>query len=293
MTRHDDLRSSLAAGLRSCGRGLRRRGRPVGGNGAGGRASHRAGAAHEYRAGRPAGLPRVAHPRRRALSGLARAARARAPWAPRPSGCCSPAPRPPRAAPASRPRSPRRPGCSGLDIDDGTATVDLTSEYEAGGGSLSMTARLAQVVYTLTEFDTVHRVRFRLDGRPVDVFSGEGIVLDRAVGRKEYDELMPLIALDRAVDLRRRLEPGRASPGPRTSSRRTSRFASSTATVRSSPATSPRRPAAPAAAARSRCELPYRSATEQAGTIVVSDDDADGDGRPQHSVAIPVRLASA
>ena len=39
--------------------------------------------------------------------------------------------------------------------------------------------------------------------------------------------------------------------------------------------------------------LPYRSAVAQNGTIVVSDDDADGDGRPQHSVAIPVRLAKA
>ena len=36
--------------------------------------------------------------------------------------------------------------------------------------------------------------------------------------------------------------------------------------------------------------LAYRSPVAQNGTIVVSDDDADGDGRPQHSVTIPVRL---
>ncbi len=47
-----------------------------------------------------------------------------------------------------------------------------------------MFARLAQVVYTLTEFDTVKDVRFMLDGEPVDVFSGEGILLEEPVGRQ-------------------------------------------------------------------------------------------------------------
>ena len=37
----------------------------------------------------------------------------------------------------------------GLILDDGIARVDLTSEYESGGGSASMTMRLAQVVCTL------------------------------------------------------------------------------------------------------------------------------------------------
>jgi Immunoglobulin-like domain of bacterial spore germination len=37
-------------------------------------------------------------------------------------------------------------------------------------------------------------------------------------------------------------------------------------------------------------KLAYRSPVAQNGTIVVSDDDADGDGQPQHSVTIPVWL---
>jgi hypothetical protein len=39
--------------------------------------------------------------------------------------------------------------------------------------------------------------------------------------------------------------------------------------------------------------LAYRSPKEQSGTIVVSDDDADGDGSPSHSVSIPVQLAQS
>lgn len=81
----------------------------------------------------------------------------------------------------------------GTTIDQGVATIDLSSEFESGGGSLSMSARLAQVVYTLTQFPTVSFVNFTLDGEPVEVFGGEGIVLDRPVGRKHFEELTPII----------------------------------------------------------------------------------------------------
>jgi spore germination protein GerM len=79
----------------------------------------------------------------------------------------------------------------GISIARGVATVDLTSEYQSGGGSLSMEVRLGQVVYTLTQFPTVRGVRFELDGAPVNVFSSEGIVLDHPVGRADYRDLRP------------------------------------------------------------------------------------------------------
>jgi Immunoglobulin-like domain of bacterial spore germination/Sporulation and spore germination len=47
----------------------------------------------------------------------------------------------------------------GVTVEDGIATVDLSAEYESGGGSLSMMMRLAQVVYTLTQFPSIKRVR--------------------------------------------------------------------------------------------------------------------------------------
>ena len=84
----------------------------------------------------------------------------------------------------------------GLNIEDGLATVDLSSEFESGGGSLSMQMRLAQVVFTLTQFPTVDAVAFRLDGEPVSVFSGEGIVLDGPVDRGDYADLLPAILVE-------------------------------------------------------------------------------------------------
>ncbi len=59
----------------------------------------------------------------------------------------------------------------------GTATVDLSENFDDGGGSASMTGRLAELTFTLTSFDTIDKVKIMLDGVPVDVFSSEGLVL--------------------------------------------------------------------------------------------------------------------
>ncbi len=78
-----------------------------------------------------------------------------------------------------------------LNIADGVARVDLSREFESGGGTLSLTMRLAQVVCTLDQFDTVDGVRFLLDGTLVDVFSGNGIVVDHPLGCADFPELQP------------------------------------------------------------------------------------------------------
>ncbi len=81
----------------------------------------------------------------------------------------------------------------GLSIAGGIATVNLSRTYEAGGGSLTMFNRLAQLTYTLTQFPTVHGVNLELDGKPVRVFSGEGIILDRPMTRDSYRDRLPPI----------------------------------------------------------------------------------------------------
>lgn len=84
----------------------------------------------------------------------------------------------------------------GVDIKNGIATVDLTKEYGSGGGSLSMMTRLAQVVFTLTQFPTVHGVEFMLDGKPINVLGGEGIIIDHPMTRADYEDLSPAILVE-------------------------------------------------------------------------------------------------
>ena len=85
----------------------------------------------------------------------------------------------------------------GLTIRNGVATVDLSGEFGAGGGTASSTYRLAQVVYTLTQFSTVDSVVFKVDGSVATVFGSEGIVLDGPQARVDYEEQLPAIFVDR------------------------------------------------------------------------------------------------
>ncbi len=84
----------------------------------------------------------------------------------------------------------------GLDIKNSVATVDLSKEYASGGEGLSMMTRLAQVVFTLTQFPGVQGVAFMLDGKPIDVLGGEGIIIDHPMTRADYEDLSPAILVE-------------------------------------------------------------------------------------------------
>lgn len=83
-----------------------------------------------------------------------------------------------------------------IAIEDDVAIVDLSGDFESGGGSLSMRSRLAQVVYTLTQFPTVDAVQFRLDGVDTDTFGGEGVTLDGPAERDDFEDVTPAIFVE-------------------------------------------------------------------------------------------------
>lgn len=86
---------------------------------------------------------------------------------------------------------------NGLTVDDGTATVDLSASFEEGGGTASMGMRLGQVTFTLTQFPTVQRVAFELDGKLVKVFSNEGLVISKPLTRADFEDIAPPIIVER------------------------------------------------------------------------------------------------
>jgi hypothetical protein len=180
----------------------------------------------------------------------------------------------------------------GIAIKKGVATVDLTSDYQSGGGSLSMQARLGQVVYTLTQFPTVRRVRFHLDGEPVNVFSGEGIVLDHPVGRKDYEDLLPVIAVESPVEGARVTSPLSVSGSANVfEANVTVKVLDENEHVLGKTFTT----ATCGTGCRGTYSVPvgFDVDREQRGTIVVSDDDAAGTGTPPHIVRVPVVLVPA
>ena len=178
----------------------------------------------------------------------------------------------------------------GIAIRNGLATVDLTSEYQSGGGANSMQRRLGQVVYTLTQFPTVQEVRFRLDGSPVNVFSSEGIVLDHPVGRSDYSNLVPAIVVDKpAVDAR--------VTSPVTVSGTADVFEGNVIVeildAKGKVVGKTFTTASCGTGCRGSYSVPvtYKVGNGQGGTVVVHDDDAAGTGTPPHSERVPVTLA--
>lgn len=83
----------------------------------------------------------------------------------------------------------------GLDISDGTATVDLSKEFVSGGGTMSMQVRTAQVVFTLTQFPSVNKVVFHIEGEEPEGLGGEGLPTTYT-SREEFDDILPRILVE-------------------------------------------------------------------------------------------------
>lgn len=177
----------------------------------------------------------------------------------------------------------------GIGIRDGVATIDLTSEYQSGGGEASMQTRLGQIVYTLTQFPTVQRVRFRLDGSPVNVFSSEGIVLDHPVGRSDYANLLPAIVVVEPT-------PDETVTSPVTVSGTANVFEANVSIEVLDAKGKVVGSGFTTATCGTGCrgtysvDIGFKVDKKQPGTIVVHDDDAAGTGKAPHEVRVPVTL---
>ena len=99
----------------------------------------------------------------------------------------------------------------GITLDGTVATVDLTGTFESGGGSASMLGRLAQLVYTATQFPTVDAVRLRLDGTPVESLGGEGVIVGAGLGRADTTGSLPAIFVDQPTWGGELASPGRVT----------------------------------------------------------------------------------
>ena len=100
---------------------------------------------------------------------------------------------------------------NGVEIEDGVATVDLSEEFDDGGGSAGMFMRLAQIVFTLTQFPSVTGVQFELDGDPVETFSVGGDRARRAAGPRRLRGPEPADPRREPGRRRRRHEPAAAA----------------------------------------------------------------------------------
>lgn len=84
----------------------------------------------------------------------------------------------------------------GLTVEDGVARINMSDEFDDGGGTLSMGLRMAELVHTLTQFGTVQRVSLRIDGKPVEMLGGEGILIAEPQTRAMWEDYSPAVLIE-------------------------------------------------------------------------------------------------
>lgn len=64
--------------------------------------------------------------------------------------------------------------------------VDLSKQFTTGGGSASMTGRLAQILYTASSLDPATKVWIAVEGKPLEFLGGEGVEVEQPLTRDNF-----------------------------------------------------------------------------------------------------------
>ena len=75
----------------------------------------------------------------------------------------------------------------GLSTDKDGVHLNLSEEFVSGGGSASMSSRLAQVIYTATSSSNSDRVWINVEGKPLENLGQEGLIISQPMTRKDFD----------------------------------------------------------------------------------------------------------
>lgn len=76
-------------------------------------------------------------------------------------------------------------------LEDGLLTVSLTADVTEGGGSASMRGRLEQLRWTLTRPTSVEALALEVEGEPLRVLGGEGLMVETRWRRPADDGGLP------------------------------------------------------------------------------------------------------
>lgn len=66
--------------------------------------------------------------------------------------------------------------------------INLSQEFTTGGGSASMSSRLAQVLYTATSLEPNAKVWIAVENKPLEVLGGEGLLIEQPLTRQNFEK---------------------------------------------------------------------------------------------------------
>ncbi|MEM1392233.1 MAG: GerMN domain-containing protein [Cyanobacteria bacterium P01_A01_bin.80] len=76
----------------------------------------------------------------------------------------------------------------GVKAEGDEVRVNLSDDFQSGGGSAGMIGRVGQVVYTATTLNPQAKVYLELNGEQVEVLGGEGLELDQPLTRDNFTQ---------------------------------------------------------------------------------------------------------
>lgn len=76
----------------------------------------------------------------------------------------------------------------GIEVKADGVHVDLSADFTTGGGTTSMTGRVAQILYTATSLDPNTPVWLAIESEPLEILGGEGLMIRQPLTRQEFHE---------------------------------------------------------------------------------------------------------
>lgn len=83
---------------------------------------------------------------------------------------------------------PRETQLRSFSVGEDGVHIDLSKEFTTGGGTASMTARVAQVLYTATSLNPNAQVWLSIEGEPLKTLGGEGLLVEQPMTRKSFEQ---------------------------------------------------------------------------------------------------------
>jgi len=74
----------------------------------------------------------------------------------------------------------------GITAEGDEVRVNLSDDFQFGGGSTAMIGRVGQVVYTATALNPNAKVYLELNGEQIEVLGGEGLELEQPLTRDNF-----------------------------------------------------------------------------------------------------------